>query len=108
MKTATTILLLCLVLGCDAQEPDVDCYSVDTVLAMQESYQDIIDSLNNQIRVNDSIRYVGKQVDADTFNFLIKGLTDDLEIQLVKTGEDDSDKLFFANYTNGSIQFTIP
>lgn len=117
MKTITTILLLIMVLGCSAQEPDtIICYDQDDMdlkdLLLSDTidyFNEVVSERNEQIALrNDSINLLLQQIAikdsiilnnlteisvfADTFNFEL--VDDIIKVEVNKLGHDVSVYLF--------------
>lgn len=88
MKNITTILLIILALGCNAQEPQTIIKHLDSLNAVIAERDSV---MLDQDRVIDSLIDASKVLNplmiADTFNYTIMGLTDSLKVSIEKTGE---------------------
>lgn len=113
MKTQFTIVLTILAFACQGQEPDIECYSEDTVLVREnriiQTYKLKIDSVINSMYSQgyvDNIMLTKdlKSVIADTFNFEI--VDDRIKVKIDKKGHDiwidliDGSKRINADYIN--------
>jgi len=89
MKQITTILLIILALGCNAQEPDVHTFSQSLLDSINISKQLEIDSLKARVSLLEIVLEESAKeriIDADTFYFEL--VDDRIKVEINKQGHN--------------------